>query len=197
MHDDGGVQELPSLDSTAALLLARRTNLRIDRERPVDPELIKRLCALATWAPNHHLTEPWRFAVVTGEARAELGRQTAAHMADLGITEEAKLEKARTKFLRAPVMLVVACASAADASPGTRAEDRDAVAAATQNLLLAATAAGLWSYWGSGAVTDAPGVKAMCALSPSDTIVAAVYLGWPGGEVPMPVRHEPIIAWVP
>lgn len=189
--------DLPSLDATAALLTARRTNLRIDRERPVDAALVQRLCELATWAPNHHLTEPWRFAVVTGEARAELGSRTAAHMADLGITDEAKLEKARTKFLRAPVMLVVGCASAADASPGTRAEDRDAVAAATQNLLLAATAAGLCSYWGSGAVTEAPGVKAMCSLSPADTIVAAVYLGWPGGEVPMPVRGEPIIAWLP
>ena len=48
------------------LVSSRRTSLRMDPERAVPPELIERLCRLASWAPNHKKTWPWRFAVFTG-----------------------------------------------------------------------------------------------------------------------------------
>ena len=41
-------------------------------------EQIKLLLEAATWAPNHHLTIPWRFVVVAGDVRAEFGRITSA-----------------------------------------------------------------------------------------------------------------------
>ena len=64
----------------------------------------------------------------------------------------------------------------------------DAVAAGVQNLLLGATAAGLASYWGTGAVTGLEDVKRLCRFDPQDTIVALIYLGWPIGDVPVPQR---------
>ena len=196
MDDDGSVSALPSLDATEALICARRTNLRMDRDRPVDRALIERLCVLATWAPNHHLTEPWRFAVITGHARAELGQLTAALLADRGVGDEAKLDKTRNKFLRAPVMVMVGCASSADSEQSTRTEDRDAVAAAIQNFMLGATASGLNTYWGSGPVCESPKVKALCGFHEADAIVAALYVGWPMGSVPVPTRTAPVITWV-
>ena len=105
---------IPDLVSAAELIRARRTNLRIDRAKPVDPNLIRQLCELATWAPNHKLTQPWRFAVLSGDARARLGELTAAAQAASGETDDNRLNKTRAKYLRSPI--VVACASSS--APG-------------------------------------------------------------------------------
>jgi nitroreductase len=181
------------LDHFSALVRRRRTNMRIDSDRAVDPALITQLCELATWAPNHKLTEPWRFAVVTGSARADLGTLAAEYQAAQGETNEAKLNKTRGKFLRSPVVTMIASAWS---DPLRRDEDRDAVSAGVQNLLLAATAAGLASYWGTGAVCMAPEIKQLCGFPTTADVLAAVYLGWPIGEVPTPPRAAPVIRWV-
>lgn len=182
------------LATTLGLIAGRRTNLRIDLDRTVPGELIERLCEAGTWAPNHKLTEPWRFAVLTGRARALLGDILAGDLADRGIDEPARLDKARTKYLRAPVIVVVGCAP--DADPIRHTENRDAVAAAVQNVLLTATAAGLASYWATGAAARLPETKRLCGFSTDTEIVALIYLGWPTGEAAAPARTEPSINWV-
>jgi nitroreductase len=88
---------------------------------------------------------------------------------------------------------MLAVASAGDDDPLRRAENRDAVAAGVQNLLLGATAVGLASYWGTGAVTDVPEVRELCGFDPGDQLVALLYLGWPIGEVPVPPRPDPVL----
>ena len=181
------------LEAVSRVIVSRRTNLRIDRDRPVDRDLLDRLCGLATWAPNHKRTVPWRFAIVTGPARRHLGELTAAHLESERTTDPAALDKTRGKYERAAAVLVIAAHSAGDATDERRLEDRDAVSAGVQNVLLAATAAGLNSYWGTGAVTHVPAVKAWCGLEVDDVIVAVLYLGWPVGEVPDPGRAAPII----
>lgn len=181
------------LEAVSRVIVSRRTNLRIDRDRPVDVGLLQRLCELATWAPNHKRTDPWRFAIVTGPSRRHLGELTAAHLESGRTMDPAALDKTRGKYERAAAVLVIASHSAADATVERRLEDRDAVSAGVQNVLLAATAAGLNSYWGTGAVTQVPAVKAWCGLEVDDVIVAVLYLGWPIGDVPDPGRSAPII----
>ena len=188
------VHTTPEFAAFSALAVSRRTSLRIDPDRPVDPSLVAELCRMATWAPNHHLTEPWRFAVVTGENRAELGARAAAYQAEMGETVEARLHKTRGKYLRAPISLAVACVVHPD--PVTHAEDRDAVAAGIQNILLGAAALGLASYWGSGLVTQAPQVKALCGFGPDDALIGIIYLGWPTSHMASPGRSEPQIRWM-
>ena len=184
------------LNSVADVIRSRRTNLRIDRDRAVDAETISELIGLAVWAPNHRLTEPWRFAVISGDGRARLGAVTADFQSEMGMTDPAKLDKTRNKFLRAPIVLLVAVESAADASHDIKVEDRDATAAAIQNVLLGATALGLGSYWGTGAVCEVAAVKAMAGFAGHAEIVAAIYLGWPIGDVPVPQREAPLVTWV-
>jgi nitroreductase len=171
------------------VITTRRSNLRMDAERPVPVELVDELCRLAVWAPNHKETEPWRFALFTGEGRARLGGALADGMVAAGMTDEAKLAKARGKYLRAPAVLVVACVGNDD--PHRHAEDRDAVAAAVQTLLLAATAMGLASFWSSAQPSALGEVKVLAGWAPADEVIALVYLGWPIGEVPVPERSVP------
>jgi nitroreductase len=184
------------LNSVTDLIRSRRTNLRIDRDRVVDAKTISSLIDLAVWAPNHRLTEPWRFAVISGEGRNRLGTITADFQHESGMTDPAKLDKTRSKFLRAPIILLVASQPSADAPHDMVAEDRDATAAATQNILLGATALGLASYWGSGAVCESPAVKAMAGFADHAQVIAAIYLGWPIGDVPVPERQAPLVSWV-
>lgn len=176
------------------LVKERRTSLRIDTERAVEPALIADLCGAAVWAPNHRLTEPWRFAALTGAARTALGEVAATALLARGSTDEARLAKTRSKYLRAPVVLAVGCAPEGD--PIRHAEDRDAVAAGVQNLLLAATAAGLASCWATGIAAREPATTELCGFEAGTEIVALIYLGWPIGESAPPGRAAPIINWV-
>jgi nitroreductase len=180
-------------EAFAVLARARRTSLRVDPERPVPPELVDRLLELAVWAPNHKKTWPWRFAVMTGPARSRLGELVAAFEERRGAPEP-KVAKARTKYGRAPLVVLVGSAWSDD--PQRRLEDRDAVAAGIQNLLLGATAAGLASHWATGDWMADPEIKALAGLAPEDELVALVYLGWPTGDVPTVERPEPVVVRV-
>lgn len=188
------VQSQLDLTRFELLAAARRTSLRMDTTRAVPRELIERLCRLAMWAPNHKRTWPWRFAVCTGEGRARLGATIADALAAAGSTDAAKLDKYRVKYLRAPVMLVVGTAPSDNAL--FHDENRDAVAAGVQNLLLGATAAGLASFWSSGAPEADAAVAELFGWEAGTRTVAVIYLGWPAGEVPVPERPPPTIVEV-
>jgi nitroreductase len=176
------------------LATSRRTSLRMDRERAVPIELVQRLCRLATWAPNHKKTWPWRFAMFTGEGRAELGSTIADALEATGFDDEARLEKYRVKYLRAPAMLVVGSAPAE--FDLRTVENRDAVAAGVENLLLGATAAGLASFWSSGVPDADAAVAALAGWEEGTATVAIVYLGWPDGAVAVPERPLPEVVVV-
>jgi nitroreductase len=60
------------------LVRARRTQLVMDLEKPVDRTMVEQLCSAAVWAPNHQLTWPWVFAVFTGDSRRKLGEAAAS-----------------------------------------------------------------------------------------------------------------------
>ncbi len=171
------------------LATSRRTSLKLDRERAVPVELVERLCRLATWAPNHKKTWPWRFALFTGDGRAELGSTIADALAATGFDDEKRLDKYRMKYLRAPAMLVVG-ATAGEFGLRT-VENRDAVAAGVENLLLGATAAGLASFWSSGVPEADAAVASLAGWEEGTSMVAIVYLGWPDGTVRAPERPLP------
>lgn len=185
--------DLPDLGGIERLVVSRRTSLRVDPDREVPAELVDRLLRLAVWAPNHKKTFPWRFAVVEGEGRRRLGELVAAYEARGGAPIE-RQEKAKGKYLRAPVVVLVGAAHHPD--PVRRIEDRDAVAAGVQNLLLGATAAGLASHWATGTWMADDEVKALADLGPDDELIALVYLGWPTADTPVVPRPEPAVVHV-
>jgi nitroreductase len=176
------------LDALDALIRSRRTSMLVDQERPVPRDLVTRLCELATWAPNHKRTWPWRFALVEGDARGRLGHAIADAMEAHGDPAE-KVAKARGKYLRTPATLVVG--SVEGDSPLRTAENRDAVAAGIQNLLLAATTAGLATYWGSCPKGANDVVVELCGWAPATHVSALIYLGWATTTVAAPDRPAP------
>ncbi len=174
-------------DDLARVIRSRRTSMLVDRERPVPRELVERLCELATWAPNHKRTWPWQFALAEGDGRARLGNVIADAMEVHGDPPE-RVTKARGKYLRTPATLVVG--SAPGDTPDRTAENRDAVAAGVQNLLLAGTAHGLATYWGSCPKGANDPVAELCDFVPGTHVAALIYLGWATGHVVAPDRPD-------
>ena len=175
-------------DVIARIVRRVRTNLVVDRERPVGAGIVDELCELATWAPNHKRTWPWRFALIDGAGRARLGEVIADAMQAYGDPPE-KVAKARTKYLRTPATLVVG--SVPGDSDERTAENRDATAAGIQNLLLAATAHGLATYWGSCPKGANDPVAGLCGFEQGTHVAAIIYLGWPT-TAPQPPDRPPV-----
>ena len=165
----------------------------MDPHHPVERAVVERLVELATWAPNHKRTWPWRFTVIEGEARLRFGAALAEAAASGGAPPE-KVAKLPTTYARSPVVLLAWVA--VDADRVRAREDRDAVAAGVQNLLLGATARGLASYWASIPDLLVPAARAFSGVDGSHDLVALVYLGHPTGTVAAPVRPPAPVTWL-
>jgi nitroreductase len=171
-------------EAVLAAIRARRSIGKVQVERP-PREAIERLLEAATWAPNHHLTEPWRFFVLAGESRRALGEVMARALVGEPETDVARLafERAAAKPLRAPVVIAVAVEPAGGKVP--EIEEVAAGAAAVQNLLLTAHALGLAAMWRTGEAAYHPAVKAFFGLGPEAHLLGFVYVGYPASEPPV------------
>src|SRR6266700_1174878 len=160
----------------------RRSVGQMTQEEPTRAQ-IERLLEAATYAPNHHTTEPWQFFVLTGTARETLGHVMAealkVRLEDTTSDKaRAKLAKERKKRRQGPVIIAVAVAGEQQ-QEGLTIENIEAAAAAVQNMLLAAEEMGLATLWRTGNAAYDPHVKQCFGLAPDDHIVAFVYLGFP------------------
>ena len=169
------------------LISARRSNLLIDASKEVDPALVDRIVNSAQWAPNHKRTWPLRIAVITGNSRRTLGDTIADAMAIHG-DDEMKVTKTRGKFMRSPIVLVIA--AAIGHSDNETEENKYAVAAGVQNMLLMAESFGLAALWGSPAKGANGAITTLCSMEPTDHVMGIIYLGWPTQSVSAPLRPD-------
>ncbi len=150
-------------------------------EEPPTKERIAELLDLAVRAPNHHLTEPWRFYVLRGAARDRLARAIADEAMERGVSrEDAEADGAR-KVSRAPVIVVFTNLP----GPGddvVEQEEIAAVAMAIQNFLLAAHASGLGAMLRTGPAAYHPSIRTQLGLAPNEHVVGFVYMGYPAGD---------------
>ena len=158
------------------------------RPDPLPRETIEKLLSAAVQAPNHYKVRPWRFVVVSGSARAELGKVMAESLLakNPSLPPEAA-EKERTKPLRAPVVIAVGVEKPAEPKV-SEIENVAAVAAACQNILLAATALGLGAIWRTGPAALDLRVKAWLGLDSDQHLLGMIYLGYPDHS-PAPVTR--------
>jgi nitroreductase len=154
-----------------AAIRTRRTHKAFGAE-PLDREEIESLLELARWAPNHHLTAPWRFRV--------LGPQALARLKEVAGPEGA------AKLERAPTLIVASCALGGD--PVQDEEDLHATAVASYIVLLAAHARGLAGYWRTPELLRSEEGRAAVDLPGDEHFVALLHLGAPRQEKAPPER---------
>jgi nitroreductase len=150
---------------------SRRTH-KAFRPDPVPRETLDELFELARWAPNHHLTNPWRFRVLGPRALDRL--------------KDAAGPEAAAKLDRAPTLVVCSCTSEGDEVQ--RAEDLHAAGVAAYIVMLAAHGRGLASYWRTPDVLHTPDGLAAVGVPPDERFVGLIHLGTPVQEQRVPAR---------
>lgn len=179
----------------------RRSVGRLRPPAPSGADLEAILVAAAS-APDHCELHPWRFVVLEGDSKDDLGvvlaDSFARRCASAAVTPtQGQLDKERHKLERAPLVLVVAAVHKKHPTVGFT-DQVASTAAATQNVLLAATALGYASMWRTGDACTDPMVLAALGLRPADKVVAFVYLGTPRdtwAPQPRPVSLEGLVQW--
>src|SRR5689334_22606308 len=129
-----------------------RRSIKRFTERPVSREEIESLLAAAVAAPNHRLTQPWRFYVLGPEARSAYGRALGdrkARKIEDSAAAQAMRETIAAEHRALPAMIAVAVVDAEN--PEIREEDYAAAMMAIQNIALAAVERGLGSAIKTGA----------------------------------------------
>jgi nitroreductase len=155
-----------------AVLRGRRTVHEFEPDRVPPREQILAALELSTWAPNHHLTNPWRWYW--------LGRRTIEKVAALNartVRETKGEELARKKlesWLRMPGWLVLTAPVSMD-EPIRHQEDFAACAAAAQNLMLALWARGIATKWSSGPITRHPEFYELLAIDAQKEHVLGIF----------------------
>jgi nitroreductase len=183
---------------TFETIRSRRSSGLLVEPAPTREEL-RVLFEAAVYAPDHKELHPWRFIVLEGAAKTAFGDHLAnALVRRSPATPDDVVEKERVKLGRAPVVIVVACKRLETKLPFE--ELFAAVAAATQNLLLAATDIGYGTMWRTGDAASDPNVKKALGLDVTDAIVGFVYVGTPAKPVSSPKRvriDDVVTTWTP
>ena len=152
----------------------RRTHKAYGAE-PVPRATLEELFELARWAPNHNLTNPWRFRVVGSEALARL--------------KAAAGPEAASKLDRAPTLVVTTVLQTGDAVQDQ--EDMCAAAIASYIVLLGAHARGLAGYWRTPEVLRTAEGRAAVGVGDEERVLGLLHLGPPRQEKEPPERLPP------
>jgi nitroreductase len=151
---------------------SRRTHKAYGRE-PVARETLDELFELARWAPNHNLTNPWRFRVVGPQALARL--------------KDAAGPEAAAKLDRAPTLVAVSVTQSGE-DPVRDEEDLIAASLAGYIVLLAAHGRGLAGYWRTPGVLRTDAGRAALGVGADERLLGLLHLGPPRQEREPPER---------
>jgi nitroreductase len=184
---------------------ARRSIKRFT-DRPVTRVEIEALLDAAALAPNHRLTQPWRFYVLGPEARygygLALGARKARKLPDPSNAEAVRelRERVAEEHRALPAMIAVAVVDdPASSDRELRDENYAAAMMAVENLSIAAVELGLGTHIKTGAIMADPAARAVAGARDGERIVAVVNVGEPA-EVPPPKQRQAARAfttWVP
>ena len=179
-------------DITREVIRDRRsiyTNLFSGEE--INESIIEDMLENARWAPTHKLTEPWRFAVFSGEGRERLARYQAALYMEKGQTkrnfDQVKYQKLLTKPLECSHIIAIGMHRDRDERI-PEIEEVCAVAAAVQNMWLTASAHRFGCYWSTGGITFYKNVGEFFGWEKEDQLLGFLYMGvpriskWPSGK---------------
>jgi nitroreductase len=186
---DAMTENIQQHTNVFATIKRRRSIGKMTTQKPTRQQ-IERLLEAGIYAPNHHNVQPWRFFVIAGQARHELGQimehSLAAQLAETTSEQaQARLKKERNKPLRAPVIIAVVSQHAQQPQV-LDIENIEATAAAVQNMLLAAEEMYLACIWRTRSPAYDPQVKRWLGIAQEDHTVALLDIGFPA--VP---RREP------
>jgi nitroreductase len=179
--------------------IAQRRSIKKFQDRPVTRDEIEFLLEAAVLAPNHHLTQPWRFYVLGPGARRRyglaLGERKARKVQDVEAANAVR-QKTAAEYHDLPGLIAVAMV--VHENPETREEDYAAVMQAVANITLAAVERGLGTHIRTGAVMEDPAAREAMGIREGERVVAMLSVGVPGEIPPQRQRQSAgaVTSWV-
>ncbi len=168
----------------------------------VSREVLNRMFDAAIWAPNHRLTEPWRFFVLekgssAREKAADLAWQfTYDNVANPNPNQkQSSADASKSRVLNAPAMIYAYSVPGRDEE--TTQENYASVCCAVHNMALAAVAEGLVLDWSTGSVTKHPKLSEALGAEEEWAMVGALFIGQPANAPTS--RRKPsqtIVSWL-
>jgi nitroreductase len=180
--------------------IAGRRSIKRFTDRVITRAEIEALLESAVRAPNHRMTQPWRFYVLGPESRRNYGVVLGARKArKVEDAEAAKQLATRVADENAGLPAVIAAVMQVADDPEIREEDQAATWMAVQNLLLAAWSMGLGTHVKTGAVMQEPAARAAVGVADNERIVALINLGEPAELPPEKPRRRAteVTVWRP
>ena len=188
------------MPTTALEALHGRRSIRQFTNREPTRAEVETLISAAVAAPNHRLTQPWRFYVLGPQARhaygLALGNRKAKKLEDPAVAEAVRTKIAE-EHAALPLMIVVAVVD--ETNPEIRDEDVAAAMMAIQNLAVAAVSLGLGTHIKTGAVMQDAAARAAATVPDGERIVAVLNVGEPANVPPAKERKSAasLTTWVP
>ncbi|MCB0795129.1 MAG: nitroreductase [Flavobacteriales bacterium] len=180
-----------SVSELSDLIRDRRTIQPKDfTDRPVLRDVVERILSNGTWAPNHGMTQPWRFQVFMGNSRSRLADHLAATYRAITPTDmflASKCDKLRQRPLQSTVVVAIGM----ERDPKGKISELDeicAVACAVQNMHLTCTAYGLGGFWSTGPVLSSDAMRDFLGLGVEGRCLGLFYIGYPRVEWPKGYR---------
>jgi len=195
--------DLPGDEAGLLALIRDRRSIHRYRKKQVDMQLVDQVIDAAVYAPSAHNAQPWRFFVVVDkEKKTVLAEQMAARFRhDLekdGVPVNViskKVQRSVRVFGGAPVVVIAGIdMTQMDEYPDPVRRQAEmlmatqSLAAAIQNLLLAASAAGLGGCWYCAPLFCPAAVKAALSLPAPVLPQALITLGYPAESPATPPR---------
>jgi nitroreductase len=183
-------------------LIAHRRTIYPEQfsDRKIHREIVEKLLDAARWAPNHGMTQPWRFKVFSQESAINLSTFLSGTYQEMFTGpdyNEKKHEMLRSRPLKSAVSIAV-CMSPDKSGRIPEIEEIEAVACAVQNMALVAAAYGLGMFWSTPKIVYSIKMNEFLKLESQEKCLGIIYLGYPAIEWPKGQRRpiEYFTEWI-
>ncbi|RKU20454.1 nitroreductase [Candidatus Poribacteria bacterium] len=193
--------------SVMEAIQSRRTIFKFKPD-PIPKDILENLLFAGIWAPNHHLTEPWRFTVIGEETKLKLAeryRELQIEKVMSNLDKKTRLielnlaeigERGYQKFMSKPTIVVISCIQ--DGNEQRQREDYASACCAMLNIQLAGWEQGIGMQWSTGKITTEKPTYDLLGINPeNEYIIGFYYMGYPE-VIPTPKRKplNQVLRWV-
>ncbi len=190
-----------NLSEITALIKDRRTIYpEFYSDRKVHKEQIDTILNSAIWAPNHGMTQPWRFKVFIDEGKQKLANfLEEMYVTHIPKERQTDIKRARMQNRPAAASAIIAVCMERQASEKIpEIEEVMAVACAVQNMYLTCTAYGLGGFWSTPKFMSLTDTNEFLGLGEKDKCLGFFYIGYPSTDWPKGQRKpiEYVTEWI-
>lgn len=174
-----------------AKLIRERRSIHRFENREVDPALVAELLDTAVWAPNYHMTQPWRFIVTHGEGRRRIA-EAVRIMKEKREVDPAKKKEVGEKFYNKIMAIPILMTVIMKESPNLieRQDDFASTSIVIHNFSLLAWEKGIGLTWETYPWIHEPEFREAMGIAPGEKVLGNLHIGYPAA-IPSPQPRVP------